>query len=57
MQDFGDAISKNAEDTAEKTEQGYKEIKPDNKNPTDKYRSTDILKSDEKYTPKSDPKK
>lgn len=58
LQDFGDEIKDNAEGTAGKVEEAYKEAKPDNeKPPTEQYRSTELKNSKEKYTPKSDPKK
>lgn len=60
MQDFGDEVKSNAEGTAKKTEAAYKDANPeesDEKPPTDQYRSTELKNSDNKYTPKSDPKK
>ena len=59
-QDFGKEIKSNAEDTAEQTESAYQAAKPeddDEKPPTNEYRSTELKNSNEKYTPKSDPKK
>ena len=59
-QDFGKAIQSNAEDTAEKTEKAYQSENPgDAPDKPDKseYRSEQLKNSDEKYTPKSDPKK
>lgn len=58
-QDFGDEVKGNAEGTAEKVEDGYKQANPEDgeKNTSDQYRSTELKNSKEKYTPKSDPKK
>ena len=59
-QDFGDEIKGNAEGSAEKVEDAYQHAKAeddDEKPPTDQYRSTELKNSDNKYTPKSDPKK
>ncbi|KAA6426439.1 MAG: UDP-Glycosyltransferase glycogen phosphorylase [Trebouxia sp. A1-2] len=58
-EDFGDEIKGNAEDTADKVESAYKDTNPEEgeKNPTEEYRSTELKNSNEKYTPKSDPKK
>lgn len=59
-QDFGKEIDSNAEGTSEKTESAYQAANPEDdkeKPPTEEYRSTKLKNSDEKYTPKSDPKK
>ena len=58
-QDFGDEVKGNAEGSAEKVEDAYKQANPEDgeKNSTDQYRSTELKNSKEKYTPKSDPKK
>ncbi|DBB04299.1 TPA: hypothetical protein ACH3X1_012796 [Trebouxia sp. C0004] len=58
--DFGDEVKGNADDSAEKVESAYKETNPEDnekENPTEEYRSTKLKNSNEKYTPKSDPKK
>ena len=60
MQEFGDELKSNAEDTAEKTEAAFQATNPEDeqeKPPTETYRSTELKNSKEKYTPKSDPKK
>ena len=58
-QDFGDEVKGNAEGSAEKVEDAYKQANPEEgeKTPSDQYRSTELKNSKEKYTPKSDPKK
>lgn len=59
-QEFGDEIKGNAEGSKEKVEDAYQQANPEEgkeKPPTDQYRSTELKKSDNKYTPKSDPKK
>ena len=58
-QDLGDEVKGNAEGSAEKVEDAYKQANPADgeKNSSDQYRSTDVKNSKEKYTPKSDPKK
>ena len=59
LQDFGDEVKGNAEGSAEKVEDAYKQANPEDgeKTPSDQYRSTELKDSKEKYTPKSDPKK
>lgn len=60
MQDFNEAITANAEDTAEATEEGYQapnlDVDPnEDEAQHEEYRSTQLKNSNRKYAPKSDP--
>lgn len=59
VQDLGKELKSNAKDTAEGTENAYRDANPEEgeKTPKETYRSTELKNSDNKYTPKSDPKK